>query len=49
MQLLVRYGVTVIGTTSEANHDYLCTLDDTVSYGDGVVDRIRAVAPTTLT
>ncbi len=50
VQLLVRYGVTVIGTASEANHDYLRTLGAIpVSYGDGLVDRIRAVAPTTLT
>ncbi len=37
---------TVIGTASEANHEYLRSLGAVpVAYGDGVVDRIRAVAP----
>ncbi len=46
VQLLVRSGVTVIGTASEANHDYLRRLGATpTTYGDGVEDRIRELAP----
>ena len=46
VQLLVRGGVTVIGTASEANHDYLRRLGATpTTYGDGVEDRIRELAP----
>ena len=37
---------TVIGTASEGNHDYLRSLGAVpVTYGEGLVDRIRAVAP----
>jgi NADPH:quinone reductase-like Zn-dependent oxidoreductase len=36
----------VIGTASDANHDYLRTLGAIpVRYGDGLVERVRAVAP----
>ncbi|PWU46182.1 alcohol dehydrogenase [Micromonospora globispora] len=36
----------VIGTASEANHDFVRALGaEPVSYGDGLLDRIRAVAP----
>ncbi|QGG41817.1 NADP-dependent oxidoreductase [Aeromicrobium yanjiei] len=36
----------VIGTASEANHDYLRELGaEPVVYGDGLVDRVRAIAP----
>lgn len=36
---------TVIGTASESNHDYLRSLGAIpVSYGEGLVDRVRAVA-----
>ncbi|GAB7192062.1 NADP-dependent oxidoreductase [Kineococcus sp. NUM-3379] len=46
VQLLVRDGVHVVGTASEPNHDYLRTLGAVpVTYGDGVLDRIRAAAP----
>ncbi|GAB3811851.1 NADP-dependent oxidoreductase [Kribbella italica] len=45
-QLAVAAGVTVVGTASEANHEYLRSLGVTpVVYGDGLVDRVRAVAP----
>ncbi|GAB2596815.1 NADP-dependent oxidoreductase [Kribbella endophytica] len=46
VQLAVAAGVTVVGTASEANHEYLRSLGATpVAYGDGLVDRVRAVAP----
>lgn len=46
VQLLVRDGVNVIGTASESNHDYLRGLGaEPTTYGDGVADRIRALAP----
>ncbi|MDG4799381.1 NADP-dependent oxidoreductase [Micromonospora sp. WMMD980] len=36
----------VIGTASEANHDFVRSLGaEPVSYGDGLADRVRAVAP----
>jgi NADPH:quinone reductase-like Zn-dependent oxidoreductase len=48
--LAVRIGVDrgarVIGTASEANHDYLRELGaEPVSYGDGLVERVRDLAP----
>jgi NADPH:quinone reductase-like Zn-dependent oxidoreductase len=46
VQLAVARGVTVIGTGSEANHDYLRSLGAIpVAYGDGLADRVRAAAP----
>ncbi|MDF9811722.1 NADPH:quinone reductase-like Zn-dependent oxidoreductase [Streptomyces sp. SPB162] len=46
VQLAVSRGATVIGTASAANHDYLRSLGATpVTYGDGVADRVRAIAP----
>ncbi|WP_026119548.1 NADP-dependent oxidoreductase [Nocardiopsis ganjiahuensis] len=46
VQLARRCGATVIGTASEANHDYLRSLGAIpVTYGDGLADRIRDVAP----
>jgi NADPH:quinone reductase-like Zn-dependent oxidoreductase len=46
VQLAVARGVTVIGTASPANHDYLPSLGAVpVTYGDGLADRVRAVAP----
>ncbi|MFJ1973680.1 NADP-dependent oxidoreductase [Streptomyces sp. NPDC087903] len=46
VQLAVARGATVIGTASEANHDYLRSLGAIpVVYGDGLADRVRAVAP----
>lgn len=45
-QLAVHAGATVIGTASEANHDYLRALGAIpVAYGDGQADRIHSVAP----
>ncbi|MCP2335878.1 NADP-dependent oxidoreductase [Actinomadura rupiterrae] len=39
-------GATVIGTASEGNHEYLRSLGAVpVLYGDGLADRVRAVAP----
>lgn len=45
-QLLIRRGARVIGTASPRNHGYLESLGVTpVSYGPGLVDRLREVAP----
>lgn len=45
-QLAVARGATVIGTASERNHDFLRSLSATpVAYGEGWVERVRAVAP----
>jgi NADPH:quinone reductase-like Zn-dependent oxidoreductase len=46
VQLALARGVTVIGTASERNHDYLRSLGAIpVTYGDGLADRVRALAP----
>ncbi|MEV6923322.1 NADP-dependent oxidoreductase [Dactylosporangium sp. NPDC051485] len=46
VQLAREIGATVIGTASDANHDYLRTLGAiAVRYGEGLVDRVRKVAP----
>lgn len=46
VQLAVARGARVIGTASEDNHDYLRSLGaEPTTYGDGQVDRIRALAP----
>ncbi len=46
VQLARLSGATVIGTASPANHQYLRELGATpVAYGDGLVDRVRALAP----
>lgn len=46
VQLLVRMGVKVIGTASEDNQAYLRKLGaEPTTYGDGVLDRIRELAP----
>ncbi|NUU25781.1 MAG: NADP-dependent oxidoreductase [Streptomycetaceae bacterium] len=46
VQLARELGASVIGTAREVNHPYLRDLGAVpVTYGDGVVDRIRAVAP----
>ena len=46
VQIAVARGARVIGTASEANHDFLRALGaEPVAYGDGVVERIRALAP----
>jgi NADPH:quinone reductase-like Zn-dependent oxidoreductase len=45
-QLAVARGARVIGTASPRNHDYLRSLGaEPVSYGDGMVDQVRAIAP----
>lgn len=45
-QLAILGGLTVIGTASERNHDFLRSLGVIpVEYGEGVVDRIREAAP----
>lgn len=46
VQLAVARGAIVIGTASEANHDYLREIGATpVLYGEGLVERVRAAAP----
>lgn len=46
VQLARHGGAHVIGTASEANHDYLRSLGATpVTYGPGLPDRIHALAP----
>ncbi|MFD6142198.1 NADP-dependent oxidoreductase [Promicromonospora sp. NPDC060271] len=46
VQLLRALGARVVGTASEANHGFLRTLGaEPVTYGDGLADRVRAVAP----
>src|ERR1700734_2231706 len=46
VQLAVVRGARVIGTASRANHDYLRSLGaEPVSYGEGLVERVRALAP----
>ncbi|MFJ8632313.1 NADP-dependent oxidoreductase [Streptomyces sp. NPDC093568] len=46
VQLAVARGVTVIGTASPGNHDHLRALGAVpVTYGEGLADRVRAVAP----
>ncbi len=46
VQLAVARGMTVIGVAGSANHDYLTALGAVaVTYGDGLVERVRAVAP----
>ncbi|GAA2641229.1 NADP-dependent oxidoreductase [Dactylosporangium fulvum] len=45
-QLAVARGATVVGTASERNHELLRTLGAIpVTYGPGLPDRVRAVAP----
>ncbi|MFL0239131.1 NADP-dependent oxidoreductase [Mycobacterium sp. SMC-17] len=46
VQLAKAQGVNVIGTAGESNHEYLRSLGATpVTYGDGLLDRVRAAAP----
>jgi NADPH:quinone reductase-like Zn-dependent oxidoreductase len=46
VQLAVARGARVIGTASEANFDYLRSIGaEPVSYGDGLLERVRAIAP----
>jgi NADPH:quinone reductase-like Zn-dependent oxidoreductase len=49
VQLAVARGARVIGTASPANHEYLSSLGaEPVAYGDGLVERVRALAPVDL-
>jgi NADPH:quinone reductase-like Zn-dependent oxidoreductase len=49
-QLARRSGAAVIGTASPANHDFLRSLGVIpVAYGAGLVERVRAVAPSPVT
>ena len=46
VQLAAARGLTVIGTASERNHDFVRSLGATaVTYGAGLADRVRAAAP----
>ncbi len=46
VQIARALGARVVATASEANHDRLRELGaEPVSYGDGVIDRVRALAP----
>ena len=46
VQMAVARGARVVGTASEANHAHLRALGATaVTYGDGLVERVRAAAP----
>jgi len=46
VQIARTRGARVIGTASERNHDYLRSLGAlATTYGDGLVDRVRALAP----
>jgi NADPH:quinone reductase-like Zn-dependent oxidoreductase len=46
VQLAVAQQVTVIGTASTRNHDYLRSIGAIpVAYGDGLAERVRSVAP----
>jgi NADPH:quinone reductase-like Zn-dependent oxidoreductase len=47
VQLAVARGARVIGTASELNFDYLRSIGaEPVAYGDGLLSRVRAMAPT---
>lgn len=46
IQLAVARGATVIATTGDSNADYVASLGATpVSYGDGLVERVRHISP----
>lgn len=46
LQFARKRGIAVIGTASERNQDYLRSLGAVATtYGDGLVDRVRALAP----
>jgi len=46
VQLAVVRGARVVGTAGPANHEYLRSLGaEPVAYGEGLVERVRAVAP----
>ncbi len=46
VQIARSLGARVLGTASEANHDYLRSIGaEPFTYGDGLVDRVRAAVP----
>jgi NADPH:quinone reductase-like Zn-dependent oxidoreductase len=46
VQIAAARGAWVIATASESNHDYLRSMGvQAVAYGDGLADRVRALAP----
>lgn len=46
VQVAKAYGATVIGTAAPRNHDYLRSIGAVpVEYGEGLVERVRALAP----
>jgi NADPH:quinone reductase len=46
VQIAIARGARVIGTAGTANHDYLRELGaEPTTYGDGLADRVRALAP----
>jgi NADPH:quinone reductase-like Zn-dependent oxidoreductase len=46
VQLARARGARVVGTASESNHEFLRSLGvEPTTYGDGLVDRVRALAP----
>ncbi len=46
VQIAAARGARVVGTASERNHDHLRALGaEPVTYGEGLVDRVRALAP----
>jgi NADPH2:quinone reductase len=46
VQIAKALGATVVGTASESNHEFLRGLGaEPVTYGDGLVERVRAIAP----
>ncbi len=46
VQLAARRGARVLATASPGNHDFLRSLGaEPVAYGDGLLDRVRALAP----
>jgi NADPH:quinone reductase-like Zn-dependent oxidoreductase len=50
VQIAVAQGARVIGTASERNHDFLRSLGaEPVVYGEGLADRVRALAPDGIT
>ncbi|MGC4963459.1 NADP-dependent oxidoreductase [Gordonia sp. DT101] len=47
VQLAAARGACVIGTASPASHEYLRSIGaEPVAYGDGLVERVRAISPT---
>jgi NADPH:quinone reductase-like Zn-dependent oxidoreductase len=46
VQIAISLGARVIGTASEGNHEFLRSLGaEPVEYGDGLVERVRAIVP----